>query len=239
MGWRCHTGTGEERLSWRLQWGWKLMRINNNIWTGVEYRRCLLSKRFYAAWLGQGLGTKVLAWNKENRNRVRRLLYVKDERIIVTWGQISMKQGCRNKGWNKGNRDEQRGVRDVMEIEQTWRWRRYSREEAAWDRLCQRSISDLISNRILQCNIRDTSMHPNKNQWHHQCKGNPWVLWRSHNHTGWQRGKPKYEQTRHTIKGISPDRGENQREKSLRSPTVTEPILYYVWLWSGPSLGTH
>ena len=137
------------------------MRINNNIWTGIEYRRCLLFKRFYAAglaWLSQGPGTKVLAWNKENRNRVTRLyvkdkrirvtrLYVKDKRIMVTWGQISMKQGCRNKGWNKGNRDEWRGVRDVMEIEWTWRWRRYSRGEVVWDGLCQRSIRDPISNR--------------------------------------------------------------------------------------------
>ena len=87
------------------------------------------------------LGTKVLMWNKENRNGVRRL-YVKDERIMVTWGQISMKQGCKNEGWNKGNRDEWRGVRDVTEIEQTWRWRRYSGEEAVWNGLCWRSISD-------------------------------------------------------------------------------------------------
>ena len=25
------------------------------------------------------------------------------------------------------------------------------------------------------------------------CQGNPWALWRLHNHTGWQRGKPEYE----------------------------------------------
>ena len=33
---------------------------------------------------------------------------------------------CRDKGWNKGNRDEQRGVRDVMEIGQTWGRKGYS-----------------------------------------------------------------------------------------------------------------
>ena len=46
-----------------------------------------------------------------------------------------MKQGCRDKGQNKENRDEWRGVRGVMEIEQTWKWRRYSRGEAAQDGL--------------------------------------------------------------------------------------------------------
>ena len=120
------------------------MRINDNIQTGIGYRSCLLFKRFYTAglaWLSQGLGTKVLAWNKENRNRVR-TLYAKDERIMVTWGQISMKQGCRDEGWNKGNRDEWRGVRDVTEIEQTWGWRRHSREKVVQDGLCQRPIGD-------------------------------------------------------------------------------------------------
>ena len=112
--------TGEERLS-RRGWGWRLVRIHEvtkDIWTSIEYRIWLLFKRFYAAgsaWLGQGLGRKVLAWNKENRNRVRRL-YAKDKRIMVTWEQMSMKQGCRDEGWNKGNRDEWRGVRDVTKI---------------------------------------------------------------------------------------------------------------------------
>ena len=55
---------------------------------------------------------------QENRNGVRRL-YAKDKRIMVAWGQISMKQGCRDKGLYKGNRDRWRGVGDVMEIEQT------------------------------------------------------------------------------------------------------------------------
>ena len=32
----------------------------------------------------------------------------------------------RDKGWNKGNRDEWRGVGDVMEIQRTWGWKRYS-----------------------------------------------------------------------------------------------------------------
>ena len=68
---------------------------------------------------------KVLVWNKENRNGVRGL-YVKDERIMVTWGQLSMKQECRDKGWNKGNRDKWRGV-SMMGIEWTWGWKRYSR----------------------------------------------------------------------------------------------------------------
>ena len=128
-----------------FSWGNK-----HNIWTSIEYRSWLLFKRLYAAglaWLSQGLGTKVLVWNKENRNGVRRL-YAKDKRIMVTWGEISMKQGWGDKGWNKGNRDKWRGAGDVMEIEWTWGWRRYSGEEVAWDGLCQRSISDLISNTI-------------------------------------------------------------------------------------------
>ena len=33
---------------------------------------------------------------------------------------------CRDEGWNKGNRDEQRGVRDVTEKEWTWGWKGYS-----------------------------------------------------------------------------------------------------------------
>ena len=45
----------------------------------------------------------------------------------------------------RGNRDKWRGIRDVMEIEQTW-----DREGivgwAEWDGLCWRSISDLVSN---------------------------------------------------------------------------------------------
>ena len=55
--------------------------------------------------------------------------------VYVRKGQISMKQGCRDKGQNKENRDEWRGIRGVMEIEQTWKWRRYSRGEAAQDGL--------------------------------------------------------------------------------------------------------
>ena len=43
---------------------------------------------------------------------------------------------------------------------------------------------------------------------------------------------------RHTVRRISPDRGENQREKS-KVPTASEPVLYYAWLQSGPSIGTH
>ena len=125
LGWRCHTRDRQGRLSWGRQWGWRLVRIHkvtNNIWTSIVYRICLLFKRLYTAglaWLSQGPGTKVLVWNKENRNGVRRL-YAKDERIMVTWGQISMKQGCRDKGWNKGNRAEWRGVGGVTEIEWTW-----------------------------------------------------------------------------------------------------------------------
>ena len=152
LGWRCHTRDrqGETKLEEivRMKTSEESWGSKHNIWTGVEYRRCLLFKKSYAtrsAWLSQGLGTKVLVWNKENRNGVRRL-YVKDERIMVAWGQISMKQGCRNKGWNKGNRDEWRRVRDVMEIEWTWGQRKYSGEEAVRGRLCWRSISDLISN---------------------------------------------------------------------------------------------
>ena len=137
------------------------MSNKQNIWTSVEYRIWLLFKRLYAAglaWLSQGLGTKVLAWSKENRNGVRRL-YAKDERIMVTWGQISMKQGYRNEGWNKGNKDEQRGVGDVTEIEWTWGQRRYCRKGAAWDGFCQRSISDPISNRFFLSNTLKTHIY--------------------------------------------------------------------------------
>ena len=63
---------------------------------------------------------------------------------MVTWGQISMKQECRDKGCNKGSRDEWRGVGDVTEIEWTLRQRRYSGEEVTQDGLCQRSIGDPI-----------------------------------------------------------------------------------------------
>ena len=49
---------------------------------------------------------------------------------------------------NKGNRDKQRGVRDVTEIEWTWGWRRHSGEEVAQDGLCWRSIGDPISIRL-------------------------------------------------------------------------------------------
>ena len=51
---------------------------------------------------------------------------------MVTWEQISMKWGCRDKGWNKGNRDEWRGVGDVMEIE--WTWGGESVVEERWHR---------------------------------------------------------------------------------------------------------
>ena len=164
LGQRYHTrdrwGKTKSEETMRMKTSENSSGNKHNIRTSIEYRIWLLFKRLYTAglaWLSQGLRTKVLVWNKENRNGVRRL-YAKDERIMVTWGQISMKQGCRNKGWNKGNRDKWRGVGDVMEIEWTWGWRRYSREEVAWDRLCQRSIEDLISNTGLKlCHLNPES----------------------------------------------------------------------------------
>jgi hypothetical protein len=58
------------------------------------------------------------------------------------------------------------------------------------------------------------------------CKGNPRALWRSHNHTGYQRGNPKCINNReyrgrgeyHLAEGKS-------KEKSLRIPTASEPVL--------------
>ena len=50
-----------------------------------------------------------------------------------------------------------------------------------------------------------------------------------HTHTQADRGEIQSmnKSTRYTIKGISPDRGENQRKKS-KVPTASEPILYYL-----------
>ena len=56
---------------------------------------------------------------------------------------------CKDEGWNKGNRDKQRGVRDVTEIRWTWGQKRYSRGK--WGRtdlskIHQWSISNNTSN---------------------------------------------------------------------------------------------
>ena len=53
---------------------------------------------------------------------------MRDERIIMTWKWISVKMGnIGTKGETRGNRDEWRGVGDVMEIEWTLGWKRCSR----------------------------------------------------------------------------------------------------------------
>ena len=39
----------EERLRLEVEWGWRLIWINDNIRTSVKYRSCLLFKRLYAA----------------------------------------------------------------------------------------------------------------------------------------------------------------------------------------------
>ena len=71
------------------------------------------------------------------------------------------------------------------------------------------------------------------------CKGNPWVLWKLHDHTPCQRGKPKkWIINKKYNGGTSPGRGENQREKS-KVPHCQQAILYYARLWSGPSPSTH
>ena len=60
------------------------------------------------------------------------------------------------------------------------------------------------------------------------CKGNPWVLWKLHDHTPCQRGKPKkWIINKKYNGGTSPGRGENQREKS-KVPPASEP--YYTML---------
>ena len=61
LGWRCHTRVRRKETKVGSKWGRKLVRINDNIWTGVKYMNGLLFKRLYItglAWLGQGLGTR-------------------------------------------------------------------------------------------------------------------------------------------------------------------------------------
>ena len=73
----------------------------------------LLFKRLYTAGLallGQGLGTKGTSMKQGKTGMGGRKLYARDERIIVTWKQISVKQGTyigtkgetRGTGTNRG-----------------------------------------------------------------------------------------------------------------------------------------
>ena len=95
----------EERLSQRL-WRRRLMWINDNIQTSIKYRSCLLFKRLYAAgsaWLGQGLGTKVLAWNKERQEWGKKT-------ICKRWEDHGDMGTDINDTWNAGMKDETRGT---------------------------------------------------------------------------------------------------------------------------------
>ncbi|KAF8463209.1 ankyrin repeat-containing domain protein, partial [Gautieria morchelliformis] len=70
-----------------------------------------------------------------------------------------------------------------------------------------------------------------------QCKGNPSWLWRSHYHTT-DKGKYKVCINEQGIqeRGFSPDKGKS-KEKSLRTPNVSQPVLYYA-AQPGTTLGT-
>ena len=105
---------------------------------------CLLFKRLYAsglAWPSQGLGMKVLAWNKERQEQG-------EETICKRWEDHSDMEtdinetgniGTKDETW--GNRDEWRGVRDVMEIGRTLEWKGIV-EEGGVEQTCWRFISD-------------------------------------------------------------------------------------------------
>ena len=92
------------------------MRINNNIQTSIKYRSCLQFKRLYAAgsaWLGQGLGTKVLAWNKERQEQGK-------ETICERWedhGDMGMDI---NETGNIGTKDETRGTGTNGGVSEMW-----------------------------------------------------------------------------------------------------------------------
>ena len=51
LGQRCCTLDGQREGKLEVVGGQRLMRINDNIQTSIEYRSCLLFKRFYAAGL--------------------------------------------------------------------------------------------------------------------------------------------------------------------------------------------
>ena len=87
------------------------MSINNNIQTSIKYMNCLLFKRLYAAglaWLSQGLGTKVLAWNKGRQEQGREAICERWEdhgdmgTDINETGDIGMKDETRGTGMNGG-----------------------------------------------------------------------------------------------------------------------------------------
>ena len=116
------------------------MRINNsskhNIWTGVEYRRCLLFKRFLCCRVSltrsrtRNKGTKVKWGNRKWGEE----LCVKDRGEMGTDINEAGIQGQRVK-------QEEQGQQGVSEIDGN-----RNGEATVWGRLCQRSISDLISN---------------------------------------------------------------------------------------------
>ena len=130
LGQRCCTrdgwgGTKSEEIV-RTKTSEDSWSSKHNIWTSVEYRRCLLFKRFYTAglaWLCQGLGTKVLVWNKKQE-----------------WGK---KISC--KGWedhgDMGTDINETGIQErrMKQGEQGWmegRWR------------CDRNRTDLRMEKV-------------------------------------------------------------------------------------------
>ena len=75
-----------------------------------------------------GTRKKGSSMKQENKNGVRRL-YARDERIMVTWGQISMRQGMQRRRMKQGEQGQTEGCQrcdgnrtDLM-LEKVW-WRR-------------------------------------------------------------------------------------------------------------------
>ena len=120
------------------------MRIKDNIQTSIKYRSCLLFKRLYAAglaWLSQGLGTKVLAWNKERQEWGKTTICERQEDHGDMGTDI-------NETGNAGTKDETRGTgMNGGVLEMWWKWDRLEdgkgiSEEGRVEWICQRSISD-------------------------------------------------------------------------------------------------
>ena len=137
------------------------MRINDNIQTSIKYMSCLLFKRLYAAglaWLSQGLGTKGTSL-KQWKTGMGWGNYMWETRGSLWHGNgYQWNRGCRDEGWDKGNRDERRSVGDVMEMEWTWEMEGIVEDgRVGWT--CRRCIGDWY---LTFCHVlvgMHTSMH--------------------------------------------------------------------------------
>ena len=112
------------------------MRINDNIQTGVKYIKSLLFKRLYAAglaWLDQGLGTRGTSVKQEMTGTGGRKLRWETRGPWWHRNRYQWNREHRDEGWDKGNRDKWRSVRDVTEIGMDLGDRRYSR--GWWSRM--------------------------------------------------------------------------------------------------------